>query len=219
MAHHIVLTFDDACRSHLTTVAPELRRYGFGATFFICRFDDDYRRQFGNTLLAPDAIRELSAMGLDIGNHTWSHRDLRAETPDAIRSDLRRMQDFLTAAGVPECRSFAYPGGPYAENAAPVLRDFGFRFARTTERRLYAPGVDDPLRLPAIPIQHEDPAPFQAALAMLDAAPEDQVLILVYHGVPDEVHPHVNTPPEIFRAQLAEMAERGYRATGLAALL
>lgn len=219
MAHHIVLTFDDACRSHLTTVAPELRRYGFGATFFICRFDDQYREKFGQTLLQIDEIRTLARQGFDIGNHTWSHHDLRTATSDAIRADLRQMQDLLAEAGVPASRSFAYPGGPYAENAVPILKEFGFRFARTTERRLYAPGVDDPLRLPAIPIQHEDPAPFQAALAMLDAAPEDRVLILVYHGVPDEVHPHVNTPPEIFRAQLAEMAERGYRATGLDALL
>ena len=34
----VVLTFDDAVRSHYTTVAPLLERYGFGATFFVTEF-------------------------------------------------------------------------------------------------------------------------------------------------------------------------------------
>ena len=35
----VVLTFDDACASHATVVAPILKRLGFGATFYICNFD------------------------------------------------------------------------------------------------------------------------------------------------------------------------------------
>jgi len=31
----VVLTFDDAVKSHLTVVAPVLKKYGFGATFFV----------------------------------------------------------------------------------------------------------------------------------------------------------------------------------------
>src|SRR5438046_1822142 len=34
----VVLTFDDAVRSHYTTVAPMLERYGFAATFFVTEF-------------------------------------------------------------------------------------------------------------------------------------------------------------------------------------
>jgi len=34
----VVLTFDDACASHATVVAPILKRLGFGATFYICNF-------------------------------------------------------------------------------------------------------------------------------------------------------------------------------------
>jgi len=38
----VVLTFDDASRSHATFVAPLLEKYGFGATFFICEFPPDF---------------------------------------------------------------------------------------------------------------------------------------------------------------------------------
>jgi peptidoglycan/xylan/chitin deacetylase (PgdA/CDA1 family) len=31
----VVLTFDDAVKSHFTVARPVLKRYGFGATFFI----------------------------------------------------------------------------------------------------------------------------------------------------------------------------------------
>jgi peptidoglycan/xylan/chitin deacetylase (PgdA/CDA1 family) len=31
----VVLTFDDACRSHATFVAPLLKEYGFGGSFYI----------------------------------------------------------------------------------------------------------------------------------------------------------------------------------------
>ena len=34
----VVLTFDDAVVSHATHVAPLLRQYGFGATFYVVEF-------------------------------------------------------------------------------------------------------------------------------------------------------------------------------------
>src|SRR4051794_15794875 len=38
----VVLTFDDAVKSHYTNVAPILKSYGFGATFFVCEFPPDF---------------------------------------------------------------------------------------------------------------------------------------------------------------------------------
>jgi len=34
----VVLTFDDACLSHATLVAPLLKKHGFGATFYVTMF-------------------------------------------------------------------------------------------------------------------------------------------------------------------------------------
>lgn len=34
----VVLTFDDAVKTHLTVVAPLLKQHGFRATFFITQF-------------------------------------------------------------------------------------------------------------------------------------------------------------------------------------
>src|SRR3954464_1084888 len=70
----VVLTFDDAKASHYTVVRPLLKKYGFGATFFITEGfsfrtnKDDY--------LTWDQIAELHRDGFEIGNHTRDHMGL-----------------------------------------------------------------------------------------------------------------------------------------------
>jgi peptidoglycan/xylan/chitin deacetylase (PgdA/CDA1 family) len=62
----VVLTFDDAVKSHLTFVAPLLRDLGFHATFFIShRWMPDEAR-----FLAWQEVAALHGMGFEIGNHT-----------------------------------------------------------------------------------------------------------------------------------------------------
>ena len=41
----VILTFDDAVISQYENVAPLLKERGFGATFFICRFNDEWRKK------------------------------------------------------------------------------------------------------------------------------------------------------------------------------
>src|SRR5690348_15323007 len=66
----VVLTFDDAVRSHYTTVAPLLERYGFGATFFVTEFPQP---PFSDTTLYMTwpQMAELSRRGFEVANHTW----------------------------------------------------------------------------------------------------------------------------------------------------
>src|SRR5262245_45119360 len=59
----IVLTFDDAVKSHLTFVAPILKELGFGATFFVTqRWMSD-----STNFLNWKEIAELHRMGFEIG--------------------------------------------------------------------------------------------------------------------------------------------------------
>lgn len=65
----VVLTFDDAVSNHATYVAPLLKRYGFGATFFVCEFPPDFatnKQQY----MTWQQIASLAADGFEIGNHT-----------------------------------------------------------------------------------------------------------------------------------------------------
>src|SRR5262245_61400576 len=70
----VVLTFDDSKASHYTVVRPLLKKYSFGATFFITEGftfrtnKDDY--------LTWEQIAELHRDGFEIGNHTRDHMGL-----------------------------------------------------------------------------------------------------------------------------------------------
>jgi peptidoglycan-N-acetylglucosamine deacetylase len=65
----IVLTFDDAAKTHRTLVAPLLKELDFGATFFAChRWMDDQAN-----FMTWQEIAEIHKMGFEIGNHSWTH--------------------------------------------------------------------------------------------------------------------------------------------------
>src|SRR5437762_14271862 len=67
----VVLTFDDAVKSHRTFVAPLLKELGFGATFFVThKWMDD-----PTNFMSWQDIAEIHQMGFEIGNHSWTHPD------------------------------------------------------------------------------------------------------------------------------------------------
>ena len=95
----IVLTFDDAVRSQLTIVAPVLKRFGFGATFFVCRFSDEWRAQHSEHLMGLEELRELQRQGFEIGNHTWSHPNMRELSDAENAREVDSLSEWLKSGG------------------------------------------------------------------------------------------------------------------------
>ncbi|MBQ6247667.1 MAG: polysaccharide deacetylase family protein [Kiritimatiellae bacterium] len=221
-AHRIVLTFDDACRSHLDTVAPLLQRHGFGATFFITRFGDEWRAKNGGTLLGASDVRALSDMGFEIGNHSWSHAS-KMDSMDAVSAaeEIDSLDRWLADAGVPAPDLYAYPGGPYSAQGEALIRARGYKCARSCIARAWNPATDDPFRIPAIPVtENGDWNLFRAyAEARPDLVPAGTLPAFVFHGVPDRVHPWVNTEVGTFEAFIDFIAGLGVRGIGLGAAL
>src|SRR5918912_1072278 len=104
----VVLTFDDAVRSHYTRVAPLLKRYGFGATFFVTEF---VQPPFADTTLYMtwEQIRALSRMGFEIGNHTWKHTHVDRMDRARFDEELDSIEVKCDRMGIPKPVSFAYP--------------------------------------------------------------------------------------------------------------
>ncbi|RYY18138.1 MAG: polysaccharide deacetylase family protein [Cytophagaceae bacterium] len=207
----VALTFDDAARSHATYVAPLLRKYGFGATFFVAEFSQppfaDKRKY-----LSWAQIRQLHRWGFEIGNHTLTHRHVNKLTESELAAELDSIESRCRAYHLPRPVTFAYPGYDTAPRALPVLHARGYRLARAGGSRPYRPATDDPLLVPSYTTLATNRLEILGALAQ---AKDGRVVVLTIHGVPDYAHDWVTTPPALFEEYLRYLHDNHYRVVAL----
>ena len=86
----VVLTFDDGNKSDLAFVAPLLKRYGFGATFFVTEGLGALEDK--KTFMTWDEIKALDEAGFEIGNHSGSHPDLRQLSKEQILAEVEHIE-------------------------------------------------------------------------------------------------------------------------------
>jgi peptidoglycan/xylan/chitin deacetylase (PgdA/CDA1 family) len=212
----VVLTFDDSVKSHATVAGPLLKRYGFGATFFVT--EGFTFRANKKDYMTWEEIRGLHEAGFEIGNHTRDHMSVTPATVGRLAEQLAAIDEACRAAGVPKPVSFAWPGNATTPEALPVLRAHGIRFARRGgapefpyeggRGRAYEPGVDPPLLIPSAGDSRpawtlED---FKAAVSQ---ARDGRIAVLQFHGVPEGEHPWVHTPRERFEEYMKYLHENG----------
>ena len=118
------ITFDDGFEDNHSYALPILLKYRIPATFFITagliERDPSVLRRFQQLLgcgvdeLVPldwTQIRELSASGMQIGSHTYSHPNLARLPRQAAESELRISKDVISDRLGSPIDSFAYPFG------------------------------------------------------------------------------------------------------------
>ena len=208
----VVLTFDDAAKNHLTFVAPLLKKYGFGATFFPCNFDSEWRKKHADTLMTASELLQLEKMGFEIGNHTDTH-PMKSVPAEVMADEIAIFKDYLDKAGVRHVSSFAYPCGLYDDGIVNEVKKAGFSLARTIDRAVWNVKKDDPLKIPAIPLALDNQSEFYRAVDM--ATPEKPV-VLVLHGIPETVHRHCNISERFFMMMLEYLSSLNCRVMGLA---
>ncbi len=218
----VVLTFDDASRSHVTVAAPLLKKHGFGATFFVTEgFDFPTNKR---DYMTWDQIAQLHRDGFEIGNHTRDHKAPNARDPKGTIEQLEAINARCLAHGIPRPVSFAYPGNALDKDVLPILRRQGIQFARRGGAPeypydkgrgfAYEPGLDHPLLIPSA----GDARPawtledFKRAVSQ---AKGGKIAVIQLHGVPDTAHSWVNTPTPLFESYVKYLADNGYRVVAL----
>src|SRR5262245_9962410 len=94
----VVLTFDDSAKSHYTTVRQMLKRYGFGATFFITEgFDFPTNKK---DYMTWEEIAELDRDGFEIGNHTGDHKSITKANVANLEEQLATVNKQCVAHGI-----------------------------------------------------------------------------------------------------------------------
>lgn len=218
----VVLTFDDAVKSHITFVAPLLNEMGFGATFFISH------RWMGDTsnFLTWDQVGQLHKMGFEIGNHTWSHVDFSLpENVARLEGEIGLINLPMKWQGIPKPVSFAYTGNFFGPEAVKKLESLGFKYARRGMQPevaygkialgpMYNPSRHHPLLIPSAGDAYPglDLAHFKK---VVERAGNEEIAVLQFHGVPDIVHDWVTTDPDLFRECMQYLKDKGFKVIAM----
>ena len=210
----VVLTFDDAVLSHATIVAPMLKKYGFGATFFVCEF---LNPPFADKTkyMSWEQIASLHNMGFEVANHTQNHTHVGKMDSTRFVAELRYIEQKCAEYGIPKPLCFAYPGYETNARAFKVLQAQGYCFARAGGSRAYDPQTDNPYLIPSFSTSAKNSTDVFKAF---EQAKEGKIVVLTVHGVPDSAHAWVNTPPELFESYLQYLKKNHYKVISLGAL-
>ena len=218
----VVLTFDDAVKSHRTLVAPLLKEKGFGATFFITNAWMVDSANFMNW----GEVAEIGRMGFEIGNHSWMHRSLNSqETIDQMEESLAKVDSALLANGIPRPVSFAYPGNHYSPGTVVKIRELGYRFARRgmqpeipygeiAHGPLFDPEKNNRLVIPTTADAYPEWT-LDYFRTIIDRAEEGKAIILQFHGIPDIAHPWVHLDPDKFMSMMDYLEETDCKVIAL----
>ncbi|GAB3573388.1 polysaccharide deacetylase family protein [Hymenobacter daeguensis] len=207
----VVLTFDDAVLSHATYVAPLLKKYGFGGTFFVCEFREP---PFADKTkyMSWAQIQQLDKLGFEVGSHTLTHKHVNKMSAAEFGAELDSIESRCRRWRIRQPVTFAYPGYDVHPTATAVLAQRGYPFARAGGSRAYDPATDHPALIPSFSISG---LPREKVLAALAQARDGRIVVLTVHGVPDTAHDWVTTDPKLFEEYLQYLRDNHYNVVAL----
>jgi peptidoglycan/xylan/chitin deacetylase (PgdA/CDA1 family) len=159
-----------------------------------------------------EQIRMLNQMGFEIGNHTGHHAHLPGMNAAQFAEELTYIEDTGVDLGIPKPLTFAYPAYQTAPYAIEVLDQKGYLFARIGGDRPYDPETDHPYLVPSYTMLANNRDLMYEAF---EQARDGNIVILTIHGVPDEAHPWVDTPTELFEEYLQYLSANDYRVLSM----
>lgn len=209
----VVLTFDDATASQYSVVAPLLKQYGFGATFFVCEFPPNFKDS--SKYMNWRQIRELDKMGFEVANHTRTHAPVSKLSGKQFLDELNYIEDKCDSLDIDKTSTFAYPGYDINGSILEILRKKGYKFARAGGSRAYDPLIDHPFLVPSWAMSANNKEQIMEAFK---ESQNGKIVVLTIHGVPDVEHPWVNTPPELFKEYLQYLSDHHFKVISLKGL-
>ncbi len=138
----IMLTFDDTDLDQFTIAAPELKKYGYKAVYFIMTVSLGRPRY-----MTEQQVKQLSDAGNVIGSHTWDHHRFDKLSHNSTLKIIgfkgkiinRPVDDWVTQLDKPTkkleeitgkpIKYFAFPFGIWNAQNLPELHKRGFKLA------------------------------------------------------------------------------------------
>jgi peptidoglycan/xylan/chitin deacetylase (PgdA/CDA1 family) len=142
----VCVTFDDGCETDLLAAAPILKRFGFGATFYITV---GFLGQPG--YLTEAQVRELGALGLEIGCHSQTHPYLPDIDDRRLQDETAGAKDRLEQITGAAIEHFSCPGGRWDRRVVEAVKAAKFRTMATSRTGMNFASTN-PLRLTRIAV-------------------------------------------------------------------
>lgn len=125
----IILTFDDGLKSHYTKAFKLMQHYGFKGTFFYTPSTPIWKEET-EAKISHCELLEMHKKGMEIGNHTLTHKNLLKISPTEIKKEIIGLEKYLEKIGIPKPKSFCYPGYGAGEISNSILLNLGYKIAR-----------------------------------------------------------------------------------------
>ncbi|WP_373559784.1 polysaccharide deacetylase family protein [Streptomyces sp. TLI_55] len=116
-ARCVALTFDGGPSKPTPELLDLLKREKVKATFFL--------QGKGHSDTYPATIARMAGEGHEIGNHTWSHKDLTKLTPEQILAEMEPVQQEIEKATGKAPTLMRPPQGRTDDDVSKVMRHLG----------------------------------------------------------------------------------------------
>ncbi len=131
------ITFDDGCETDLLYAAPRLLDAQLSATFFIVT---TWVGQRG--YLSLHQLRELRALGFELGAHSRTHAFLPELDGASLWSEIAQCKDEIEQWIGERVEHFSCPGGRWSGEVSAVAREAGYRTVSTSRAGMLTSGAD-----------------------------------------------------------------------------
>lgn len=155
------LTVDDGFVDFATAAWPLLAERGLSATLYVTAGMIDAPAQWLATgggelrLLSASALRDLAAVGCEIGAHSMTHPHLDCLGHEAAYEEIKDSKDALEQALARPIDTFAYPHGYHSRVTRELVVAAGYRSAAAV-RNAFSHSGDDRFALSRLTITADD---------------------------------------------------------------
>lgn len=163
LGRRVIITFDDGYRNNFTEAFPILKEFGFRAVFFIVsssvgrmNYWHNESEELRQEMMGWDELRQIASAGMEIGGHTYSHKNLVGIPPDEAEKEVKDDKALLEKNLGRKIVSFAYPYGKFNPPVKKIVEDSGYRFACKIKQGKNAVPFEDNFELRRLLIRGEE---------------------------------------------------------------
>lgn len=152
-----LVTFDDGYLDFATNAAPIMAERGISSTVYVTTgFLAGNVGRPADPMMEWSQLRELEAMGVEVGAHSHSHFQMDTLSNDQMLDELTKPKDLLEQATGKRVETFAYPHGYNGPRVRKLTKKAGYSSGAGV-RNAFSHAQDDVFNLARLTVMSDTP--------------------------------------------------------------